>query len=893
MTVQHNRPRFDLGSNRELILPSPARILLGNGLQSEGLELTHVGDEQVSNIQEANSTKPPEPYFQVNGIFVPGNTETAGVIELVQAGDANIRYGQQEKPSFSFEEVLHNDLGKIIKLEADNTSIEDIKAYFGRLEGLIQLYDKDFRREKRVHDRDSLSPLVMNRETFKEETYYPLKEFSLNLNSLEQLENIVLKSLKVECESKSSPAKRFALRFLTNTVFIEDFKSEKITEAVIQGLKIDREPAAKKIYEHYLTTQLENLESSQKEEIIDALNKNSRLSSHLAQSLFLAEPSLKERVETKEFPQVNNFEDLEKILQNLYAYSKVAMNQVDLLPPQINLDANYGIEIEVKLPGMVVHTDGNLCMRERLKPYADFIELGIDFGLWDPVTQKRSETEGEISELRTLSGGFKLNEENQRKLFEIVNIFHESPDLMLFLSQHVHVDKSNINPLALLSLIQNENKVTLETKYLDLDTTQLNPNNNLVYSYQAPNLIDQMIVLEELKNVALSPEALAKSFELSDQYKISISMAQVMLAAVQEGKGYLLPNLLRLNSEGKNYLKSSYIEDGLMFAVHRDNKVLAKFIVENLPADELVRSLSETNSIKWNPLMNAIILKCSELPKLIIEKCPKDDLVNLLTQVDKDQNNALMLAVIYSGSVALELIMQKCPKDKLVNLLTETNNSGRSAFVSAFGTYAQRMAELIIENLPEDELLESFIRTSKDDSLMLALRSGSPKIIQRIESLPEDKLMRLLTETNKDNKDTLRFALNSGSLKIAKLAMNNLPKEELVRFLTEVDQDGNNALMHALSSGSLRMAELIKSQLSGDQWIDSLTQVNEDGNNTLMLAASSGNKATVEFTIENFPQDKLEMALIKINRHEENALMLIKPYNSGAEEVAELITSKL
>jgi hypothetical protein len=209
VAVQNNSTGFNLGGNGErLILPSPPRslILPEHGLQSQGL-VTHVGDEQALIIQEAKATNKttPEPYFQVNGIFVPGNTETAGVIELVQAGDANIRYGQQEKPSFSFEEVLHNDLGKIIKLEADNTSIEDIKAYFGRLEGLSQPYKKD--RGILMHNKASLAPLVMNRETFKEETYYPLmncetfkeetyyplKEFSLNLNSLEQLENIVLK----------------------------------------------------------------------------------------------------------------------------------------------------------------------------------------------------------------------------------------------------------------------------------------------------------------------------------------------------------------------------------------------------------------------------------------------------------------------------------------------------------------------------------------------------------------------------------------------------------------------------------------------------------------------------------------------------------------------------
>jgi hypothetical protein len=316
------------------------------------------------------------------------------------------------------------------------------------------------------------------------------------------------------------------LKFLTNTVFIENFKSEKINQAVVQALKTDKEPAAKKIYEHYLTTQLGNLEPSQKEEIINALNENSRLSSHLAQSLFSSEPSLKATVLTEEFLPVNNFDDLEKILQNLHVYSKLAMNQVILLPSLINPDANYGIEIEMKLAGENNYRDPNSHIQKLLEPFSNFIELGTDFG-------------GMIAEMRTGNGGFKLDEENFTKLFKILNSLHESPDLMLFLSQHIHVDKeSTIYPSdALLALESNSNGVTLETKSLDLDTMQLNSNNNLVYSCQVPNLIDQMIILEELKNTKPSPEAILKSFQLNDEYKISLSMAQVMLTAIENGKG--------------------------------------------------------------------------------------------------------------------------------------------------------------------------------------------------------------------------------------------------------------------------------------------------------------------------------------------------------------------
>jgi hypothetical protein len=471
-----------------LVLPAHNGQLILPELKIQGQgesKLEHGGDKQSSIIP--GDVTLGSSYSQVTGILVPGNIGTAGAIEIVQAGSNNMVYGVQRE-NFSFEEVLRNSLEKIIKSEAANPLIEDIKVYFGRLEDVSNLLvNRDLENVKR-HYRSSHSPFVMNRETFKEKTYYPLKEFSLNSNSFEQLENIVLKSLKMEDYSKSSPAKTFALRFLTNTVFIENFKSEKINKEVIQALKTDKEPAAKKIYEHYLTTQLENLEPSQKKEIIAALDKNNRLSSHLAQSLFLSEPNLKEGVKTEAFPEVKSFEDLEKILDKLHAHSKIAMNQVDLLPSQINSDTKYGIEIEIKLAGENGYRDPYSTIQNSLKPYSDFIGLGTDFGY-------------SISEMRTGRGGFKLNEKTQEKLFEIVNIFHKSPDLMLFLSQHVHVDKASATypSDSLLSLIENNNDVTLETKSLDLDTTQLNPNNNLIYSYQVPNLIDQMLILEELK----------------------------------------------------------------------------------------------------------------------------------------------------------------------------------------------------------------------------------------------------------------------------------------------------------------------------------------------------------------------------------------------------------
>ena len=857
MTVQNNSAGFHVVSNRELILPSPRSLILPeHGLQgqSQGLESRQAGDEQASIIQEAKATKAPEPYSQVNGIFVPGNIGANSAIKLVKAGDSTIHYGQQKKDSFSFEEVLHNSLEKIIKLEADNTSIEDIKAYFGRLEDLSQPYKKD--RGILMHNKASLAPLVMNRETFKEETYYPLKEFSLNSNSLEQLENIVLKSLNVEGESKSSPAKRFALRFLTNTVFIEDFKSEKITEAVIQGLKTDREPAAKKIYEHYLTTQLGNLEHSQKEEIIDALNKNSRLSSHLAQSLFLGEPSLKEGIEIKEFPLVNNFEDLEKILQNLHAHSKVAMNQVDLSPSQINLDANYGIEIELKLAGSKGERDDNSPIQKLLKPYASFIELGIDFG-------------GSISEMRTLDGGFKLNEENQRNLFEILNIFHKSPELMLFLSQHVHLDKESDPPSdLLLSLMQNDNNKTLETKSLDLDTVKLSPNNNLIYSYQVPNLIDQMVVLGALKNTKPSAEAILKSFELNDKYGISLHIAQVMLTAVENGKDYLIPNLLRLNSEGKNYLETNYFakdpEDLICKMIKINREELVELILSKVPESQLGEVLTLSDQYGHNALMLAAHSGNKELAELILSKVPESQLEEVLTKTDKYERNALMIAAYRDNKDIAELILSKVPESQLGEVLTLSDKDGHNALMLAAHSGNKDIAELILSKVPESQLGEVLTLSDKDgdNALMIAAYRDNKEIAEFLLSkVPESQLGEVLTLSDKDGHNALILAAYSGNKELVELILSKVPESQLGEVLTKIDQYGHNALMIAAYSGNKELVELILSKVPESQLGEVLTLSDKDGHNALMIAAYSGNKDIAELILSKVPESQLEEVL--------------------------------
>ena len=904
MTVQNNSAGFHVVSNRELILPSPRSLILpGHGLQvqSPGLESRQAGDEQASIIQEAKATKALGPYSQVKGIFVPGNIGANSAIELVNAGDSTIHYGQQEKDSFSFEEVLHNSLEKIIKSEADNTSIEDIKAYFGRLEDttkIIKHTDSGFTNSGLI----SRSPLVMNRETFKEETYYPLKEFSLTSNSLEQLENIVLKSLNVEGESKSSPAKRFALRFLTNTVFIEGFKSEKIREAVIQGLKTDREPAAKKIYEHYLTTQLGNLEHSQKKEIIDALNKNSRLSSHLAQSLFLGEPSLKEGIEIKEFPLVNNFEDLEKILQNLHAHSKVAMNQINLLPPQINPDANYGIEIELKLAGSKGERDDNSPIQKLLKPYASFIELGIDFG-------------GSISEMRTLDGGFKLNEENQRNLFEILNIFHKSPELMLFLSQHVHLDKESDPPSdLLLSLMQNDNNKTLETKSLDLDTVKLSPNNNLIYSYQVPNLIDQMVVLGALKNTKPSAEAILKSFELKDKYGISLHIAQVMLTAVENGKDYLIPNLLRLNSEGKNYLETNYFakdpEDLICKMIKINREELVEFLLSKVPESQLGEVLTLSDKDGHNALMIAACRDKKDIAEFLLSKVPESQLGEVLTKIDQYGRNALMIAAYMDNKDIAELILSKVPESQLGEVLTLSDQDGHNALMLAIKKGSEKVVELLLntatKNLNPDEFTKFLTKSNNYgiSALWIAARSGNEKIVALLlntatEKLNHDEFTKFFTKPGLWDYNALEIALNYSHEKIVELILKTdtekLSPDEFTKFLTEAHEDGDNALMLAIEKGSEKVVELLLNtatkKLNPDEFTKFLTKSNNDDNNALGIAARSGNEKIVALLLktatEKLNPDELKEFLTKRGLWDYNALEIAE--HSGNEKVVELL----
>jgi phage shock protein A len=449
--------------------------------------------------------------------------------------------------------------------------------------------------------------------------------------------------------------------------------------------------------------------------------------------------------------------------------------------------------------------------------------------------------------MRTGNGGFKLSDKNQRNLFEIVNIFHQSPDLMLFLNQHIHVDKEfPAYSDSLLSLMENNNGVTLETKSLDSPAMQLNPNNNLVYSYQVPNLIDQMIILEALKNTKPSADAILKSFELNDKYGISLAMAQVMLTAVENEKGYLIPNLLRLNNQGKNYLKTNYLAENeggnlisKMIEINRED-VVGLVIDHDL---NVLMQVDEFDKHKRNVLMIAIDKLNEGLAKLIMHKIPEDKLEEVLTQVDEYKRNAPMHAA-YAGSEGLaKLIMDKIPEGKLEEVLTQVDWNGHNTLMIAIDKGSEGLAKFIIDKIPEDNLGEVLTQVDKwsCNALMIALYKGNEGLAKLIiDKTPKGKLEEVLTQVAANGCNALMIATGVENEELAKLIMGKIPEDTLEEVLTQVDKWEKNALMIALYKGNEELAKLVIDKIPKGKLEEVLTQVDMDGNNALMIASGRG-----------------------------------------------------
>ena len=223
------------------------------------------------------------------------------------------------------------------------------------------------------------------------------------------------------------------------------------------------------------------------------------------------------------------------------------MNQKNLVPEELSEEDHFGIEIEMKLQDEDQTRTSNSPIKQALSPYHHFIELGKD-------------GYNTIAELRTLNYGFPLNAENQKNLFNVINEFHKSEDLCLFLSNHIHVDQGksmNATGNLLSFTVDNNGGRTWETKSLDCDSVYLDSQNrNLYHSFNMSALIDQMVILNELKDATISPASIYKAKQLQEISNINLNSSLLLVQAVSSGKNHILPNIFRLIEFKKDYIET-------------------------------------------------------------------------------------------------------------------------------------------------------------------------------------------------------------------------------------------------------------------------------------------------------------------------------------------------
>ena len=223
------------------------------------------------------------------------------------------------------------------------------------------------------------------------------------------------------------------------------------------------------------------------------------------------------------------------------------MNQTNLVPDKLSPVARFGIEIEMKLAGDDQFRDEKSPIKKSLEKYKDFIELGKDCF-------------GSIAELRTLEYGFPLDHEHQKLLFNVINEFHKSTDLSLFLSNHIHVD-SDYKACATGNLIDfsmdNNSGRTHEMKSLDTCTRYLDAQNPDLYnSFDMSTLIDQMVVLEELKHEIMTPFAIKQAKEIRAASGLDLNTSVLIAQAAESAKGHIIPNILRLAESNRAYIET-------------------------------------------------------------------------------------------------------------------------------------------------------------------------------------------------------------------------------------------------------------------------------------------------------------------------------------------------
>jgi ankyrin repeat protein len=173
-------------------------------------------------------------------------------------------------------------------------------------------------------------------------------------------------------------------------------------------------------------------------------------------------------------------------------------------------------------------------------------------------------------------------------------------------------------------------------------------------------------------------------------------MAQVMLTAIENGKYYLIPNLLRLNSQGKNYLETNYFaenerEDLIFKMIDINRKDIVEFIIS-----KDAHALTQTNQQGSNLLMYAINKDDKEIVELLLNKIPEANLGEVLTCVDRYYHrNALMIALFNNNEEMAKLIMSKIPEAKLEEALTCVDEGGRNALMLAVDQGDEQIAQIL------------------------------------------------------------------------------------------------------------------------------------------------------------------------------------------------------
>ncbi|MCH2226305.1 MAG: hypothetical protein MK033_00890 [Candidatus Caenarcaniphilales bacterium] len=815
--------------------------------------------------------------------------ESLEVLEYIENSGVSIK-----NENYNFQDILDFSLKQIVELEQDNQDFKYIKKYFLRLGDISLNYSVDLN-HKYKNDRFSYSPLVMNRELCGPANQFQsdyLEEFSLSEASLKQLENILINSFKLDKSSNNSAEKRFLLRFLTNSIFIKNFKSEKFNQKVIEALKNDSEDSAKLIYEYFLLNNLDKLKAQDKEEIIKALEANSRLSSQLAQTLIIDNPNLSNAIPEQVKLDFKNI-SLEEILNDFENYIKIASNQTCLMPEELDPEKNYGIEIEMQLRGRNNHRAANSPEQIMLQPYRNFIELGTDFG-------------NEIAELRTMKGGFKLNNENYKKLLEIVNLFHKSPDLIDFRSQHVHLDpdSSPYNSSKLLQFLNND-LGTLETKALRPNTSIVNGQNNLIYSYSVPCLIDQMIVLEAMKSLTIDTDNYLKSMALSEEHSLSSPLILLIDESIKNDKAFIIPSLLRLVGSGHSYIATNSIFDKYQNNFQEISKELSQ---EQLLTELYRISVADGRS----NLENILEANTTEDSIKILDSLEDDTFNKIFNHKNFVATSTFDFLILNKDFELIEYLIDRTEEVELSQILNKVHENGNNLFTTLINIGQDRLFQKLKANINPEKFAEGLLlkNSAGQNSLIVSLQNKNLELSNVIfNNIGNDKnfISLITSDTNKSQLNALNLALENSFQELSKNIIKNLKsrkldKNTLSQILTQINSKKNNALMQAISSKADKemIMDLIEITPKEDL-LKICQQENENGMNIFDLAFSHAHIEAIAKIIETIPEDDFQKLILETtsndlfylaNEYEKPNIVNLTLEKLNEENIQELLGKK-